>query len=268
MEKYSGNVFKYYPPCRIGFFEDLMVRFTQTKDLNDPSECLPDFRYFCDKEVRTRRALDVWNRLCPLCQSPSKRKHFVRKYRREFNWKGEIEKSYNSHLDIIGIFSLSKSPFNSHLWQNYANGGFCIEFNYQSDFFHMRQDDVPGTGELYSVIYSDEPIVFDARKIFFHDHEAYMQLEVFYQKTTEWKFEDEVRIVRLRRLGDQQKSHGRITLFKIPVCAVAAVYFSPTAKESFIEICQMVIRQNLGNIAMYKVVDAKKRHANPIPIYG
>lgn len=54
MDKYEGAVFKYYNADRKNFFDDLMVRFTQTVDLNDPLECLPKFEYFCDNERRVQ----------------------------------------------------------------------------------------------------------------------------------------------------------------------------------------------------------------------
>ena len=51
MKVYSGPIFKYYGVERIGVFDNLMVRFTQTIDLNDPKECLPKFQYFCDEQT-------------------------------------------------------------------------------------------------------------------------------------------------------------------------------------------------------------------------
>lgn len=191
-------------------------------------------------------------------------KHFVRHFRRTFNWKDEIIKSYNNHLDIIGIFSLSKTQFNSHLWENYAEDGFCVEFDYRSDFFSRRSPDITGTGELYAVNYSNTPIVFDARKFFSSEHNDYMQLEVFYQKTTKWFLEDEVRIIRFRCLADQQSDEGRVSLFEIPKCAILSVYFSQTATSSFIKENTPVIRKNLGNIPVYRIVDVTTKRVEPI----
>ncbi len=92
---FSGKVYKYYPASRASFFDDLMVRFTQTKSLNDPLECLPKFEYCCDKELKTQRAIATFERNHPNCKSSSKRKQFIREFRRTFNWKETIIASYN-----------------------------------------------------------------------------------------------------------------------------------------------------------------------------
>lgn len=259
MQIYNGNVYKYYPASRVEFFNDFMVRFTQTKDLNDPDECLPEFNYFCDKEIKTQRAIATLNRNCSNCLSPSKRKRFIRNFRRTFNWRKEIEAIYRHHLDIIGIFSLAKTQFNSHLWNNYACDGFCVEFDQQSDFFHRRNADIKGTGELYSVDYSDVPIDFDARKFFNSPGNDYMQLKVFYQKKDKWSLEDEVRIIRLRCLADRQLNDRRISLFKIPQTAIKAIYFSPNADDDFIMKSIAKIREKSVNIPIYKVINIEKK---------
>jgi len=255
MDKYEGPIFKYYNADRKNFFDDLMVRFTQTVDLNDPSECLPKFEYFCDEDVKTRRAIDVFERNCPGCNSIGKRERFIHDFCARFNWEEEIKKLYEKHLDIIGIFSLSVSPFNEHLWDNYARSGFCVEFDHQSDFFSMRNDDVPGTGELYRVSYSNAPILFDARKFFQQEVGNYMQLEVFYQKTEEWSPEAEVRIIRLRCLADKISNNGKVSLFQIPNDAVRAIYFSPQVHDELISEIQSKIKRTIPGVPIYKITD-------------
>ena len=259
MQIYNEPIFKYYGPERIDFFNELMVRFTQTTDLNDPLECLPEFKYFCDKKVKTQRAIATLERNFPTGLSPSKRKRFIRNFRRKFNWREQIEVIYKHHLEIIGIFSLAKTQFNSHLWDNYACSGFCVEFDQQSDFFHRRDGDLDGTGELYSVDYSDVPIEFDARMFFNSLDNDYMQLKVFYQKTTQWVLEDEVRIIRFRCLADKQLNHDRISLFKIPETAIKAIYFSPNADDDFIMKSIAKIREKSVNIPIYKVINIEKK---------
>ena len=264
MDKYEGAVFKYYNADRKNFFDDLMVRFTQTVDLNDPLECLPKFEYFCDNDVRTHRAIEVFERNYPNCNSPSKRKQFIRTFLREFNWKKEIKKTYKKHLDILGIFSLTDSQFNEHLWTNYARDGFCIEFDHQSDFFSMRSGDVPGTGELYRVSYSDEPIIFDAKKFFQQEAGNYIQLKVFYQKTNKWYPESEVHIIRFRCLADKTSNNGQVSLFQIPNDAIRAVYFSPRAHDTLINEIQNKMKQTIPSVPIYKITDIANKNFSEI----
>ena len=259
MEVHTGPIFKYYGVERIGVFDNLMVRFTQTIDLNDPEECLPKFKFFCDKKVKIQRATEVFERNCPNCTSKRERKQLIHNFLKVFNWRKEIELSYRRHLDIIGIFSLSDSPFNAHLWERYADGGFCIEFDCDSEFFSPRSNDAPGTGELYRVTYSNTPIEFNAKQFFQNGHKEYMQLKVFYQKTEKWHEEKEIRIIRLRSLADETSNDGRVSLFKIPNEAFKSVYFAVNAKEEFIEEATVKIKQTLPNISIFKMSDIKSQ---------
>ena len=134
----AGNIFKYYPTERISFFDDFLIRFTQTEDLNDPAECLPKFKYFCDPGFKKERAQKTWERKFPDNKSESKRKHYCRQFIKTMNWKETIKSSYTKHLKMLGILSLSKSSLNGHLWENYAKDVFCIGFSSISPFFHFR----------------------------------------------------------------------------------------------------------------------------------
>ena len=253
----AENVFKYYPAERISFFDDFLVRFTQTYDLNDPLECLPKFKYFCDLGFKKERAMKTWKRNFPDNKSESKRKHYCRQFIKKMDWKGTIESSYTNHLTMLGILSLSKSPINSHLWEKYASDGFCIGFNSFSPFFRRRDTDPQGTGELFEVIYDDTPISLDARK--FYDPN-FMQLRMFYQKTKKWESEEEIRIIRFRCTADK-KIDDKISLFRIPTETVTAVYFSPTASTEFMANATLKIKENLPNIPIFEVEHINRSNA-------
>lgn len=245
----AGNIFKYYPTERISFFDDFLIRFTQTEDLNDPAECLPKFKYFCDPGFKKERAQKTWERKFPDNKSESKRKHYCRQFIKTMNWKETIKSSYTKHLKMLGILSLSKSSLNGHLWENYAKDGFCIGFSSISPFFQRRSTDPQGTGELYEVTYDDTPIILDARR--FYDPN-FMQLRMFYQKTKKWELEEEIRIIRLRCTADNEIDN-RFSLFRIQSDAITAVYFSPTASSKFIADAVAKIQGKLPNLPFFKV---------------
>ena len=253
LKKHRGSVFKYYTTSRIGFFDDLMVRFTQAKEFEDVLECQPVFVYHESIPLLEKRAIKSLQREGKFCYTRDMIKSEIKKLRK-INYEEEAKKSYTEKLEMIGILSLAKTQYNEHLWNKYAKDGFCIEFDGENNFFSNRRDDPIGTGELFEVLYSDNQVVFDVNCLLDEDKE-YTQLKDFYQKKEKWKPEDEVRIIRFRNLADNELDGGKISLFRVPHEAVKTVYFSPNASNVFIEKCRNKMQMTLPRVPLYKIKD-------------
>lgn len=181
---FLGNVFKYYSnaPLYINFFDNLLVRFTQPKRLNDALECTPEFVYCYDEDLIKEQALKAAKRNKVHFNSQRELEEFISNF--TIDYKETTKKSFFERLNDIGIFSLGKTPFNKHLWSNYANGGYCVEFDSNSIFFQRTWLDPLGTGELRKVHYSDTPIKLDINKLLSDNKNCCLSLEVFYTKKT------------------------------------------------------------------------------------
>jgi len=109
------------------------------------------------------------------------------------NPKAHFEKNYKEIregvlYDSIGVFSLSKDPLNETMWAHYGNNskGFCVGFDtialskeLDMAFGHVHYDDQP---PLHSFI---KPIDENQKNEIFLKH-------------TNWKYEEEFRIITLR----------------------------------------------------------------------
>lgn len=253
-QPYEGNVFKYYSAQRDSFFDDFFVRFSQKRVLNDNRECRPRFYFDNTYNINHTLAIQYVNEHYPHCTDAVKNK-LIPQIEKSINWPMRILKAYVRTLNKLGIFSLAKTQYNLHLWNNYAKDGFCVEFDFNSPFFHPRENDSIGLGELYPVIYSDNPIIFDAQKFVEHGHNDYLSIDVFYQKTPKWREEDEVRIIRFRCFADKQEDSDRVSLFMVPKDSIVAVYFSQYATSYFIDECVKKIYINLPETPVYHVTD-------------
>ncbi len=262
LQKHKGNIFKYYQVFRAGFFDDLMVRFTQAKEFEDILECQPEFVYHESISLLERRAKELLQRKGRICITQDMVNLTVKELRK-IDYVEEAKKSYNDKLEMIGILSLAKTQYNEYLWDNYAKDGFCIEFDEKNDFFTRRRTDPPGTGELYEAFYSDKQVVFDVNRLLSED-KGYTQLKLLYQKKKKWAPEDEIRIIRLRNLSDKNIDDGKVSLFKIPQEAVKAVYFSPNASNDFIKECMNKIKKTLPRLPLYKVKDISSKNVEPL----
>jgi len=132
MKLYSGNIFKYYNASRISFFDDLLVRFTQPEAFEDYQECTHEIIFSYDKDLLRQRAIDALLRKNKVVNEENIA-IFIQKM------SGQYEKTANQSYCLLknelGVLSLGKNPFNSHLWSKYASHGFCVEFDCSSCFF-------------------------------------------------------------------------------------------------------------------------------------
>ena len=85
----------------------------------------------------------------------------------------------HTELETVRIYSMSKRPNHMNLWANYADGhkGYCLEFSNSGLFAAARE-----------VSYGDV-VDFDPTD------EEQIKINLLFQKTLDWKTEEEVRLV-------------------------------------------------------------------------
>lgn len=198
--------YKYLPPERLSYLDDELLRYTQPIDLNDPFECLP-------KKPSEKEFKNIIKKVFELL------------YKKEipFNENAEIlelEKIYNEAYqnvnNDIGILSLTKNWNNTLMWSHYTNShkGFCVGFDPKDEYFqNFLSSDLKKSKIIMEVVYSDKrveiPMEFGKKKL---------EFEPFITKSTDWKYEEEVRVISTLNMSDKKINSNpvEIHLFKVP----------------------------------------------------
>lgn len=205
--------YKYLPPERLSYLDDELLRYTQPIDLNDPFECLP-------KKPSEKEFKDVIKKVFEL----------LHKKGIPLNENAEIlelEKIYNEAYqnvnNDIGILSLTKNWNNTLMWSHYTNShkGFCVGFDPKDEYFqNFLSSDQKKSKIIMEVVYSDKrveiPMEFDKKKL---------EFEPFITKSTDWKYEEEVRIISTLNMSDKKINSNpvQIHLFKVPHKAIKEI---------------------------------------------
>jgi len=181
--KEFDSFFKYFNDNKKvieSIFNKQKIRFTQPRALNDPLEFSPTFLFNDPDKAYQTYDLDG-------IQLPTM----------ELFYRVQIIESQINHY---GILSLTKIPDSFDMWSQYSNGhrGFIIEF--KPDFWkHPSMKSAEGKEyQVRKVEYvEDYSINLDA----IADGSGHISAdsihnELFYKKTSRWKYENEYRMVR------------------------------------------------------------------------
>ncbi|MGR3792027.1 DUF2971 domain-containing protein [Flavobacterium sp. TN-1] len=198
--------YKYLPPERLSYLDDELLRYTQPIDLNDPFECLP-------KKPSEKEFKDVIKMVSELLH----KKGFPLNENDEIL---ELEKIYNEAYqnvnNDIGILSLTKNWNNTLMWSHYTNShkGFCVGFDPKDEYFqNFLSNDGKKSKIIMEVVYSNKrvemPMELGKKKLAF---------EPFITKSTDWKYEEEVRIISTLNMSDKKINSNPVDihLFKVP----------------------------------------------------
>lgn len=212
----SGNLlYKYLAVERISVLTNLMVRFTQLHELNDPYEG----RFILEPLEREREAA------------------LADGFRAEW---AQVEVFISTTMAALGVLCLARHPDNEVMWAHYASNhqGFVMgirpelepfrgpafiwgEYGSKIDLTH-----IPGFGSFRGVEYPPEPyrISFGAEP----------PLDACFSKTPKWQHEAEVRIfcsIYDATLVLKPSVH----LFAIPPKAIARVIVGAKAAPEVVE---------------------------------
>lgn len=220
------KLYKYVTQNRIDVVRDQIIRFTPPGYLSDPFECRLAF------EMATEQEQD----------------EHIRSWRR---W-ASIE---------WGILCLTKRPDNLVMWAHYAGAhrGFLLEFDSDNAFFNNKYVshldwtwfeemplEYPGFGNLRDVHYSNErPYTNNPEEI---------PLDSFFVKSTDWAYEEEVRMIMPLQSADQKIEEHDLHLFRFPPAALTGLVLGAGASEGMIgELSRLVKGDKLGHVALRRV---------------
>lgn len=198
--------YKYLPPERLSYLDDELLRYTQPIALNDPFECLP--KKPSEKEFRD--AIKEVSELLNKTGFPLNENAEILELEKIYN------EAYQNVNNDIGILSLTKNWNNALMWSHYTNShkGFCVGFDPKDEYFqNFLSSDRKKSKMLMEVVYSDKrveiPMEFGKKKL---------EFEPFITKSTDWKYEEEVRVISTLNMSDKKiKSNPvEIHLFKVP----------------------------------------------------
>jgi hypothetical protein len=209
------KTYKFFPPDRLDFLENLGVRFTQPSELNDPSELLPTFM---DTDV-AEYIKDL--KLAGIFPSddPESEALFIEHLNSDPSITRSIFlNSYKEGTDKIGVFSLSKSYNNPLMWAHYSRNytGYVVEFDASHPFFQTDTHEPPILSKITDVIYSK-----NRRSITIRD--STIEPADWITKHPNWRYEKEQRMIRLRERCDASFDNGRISIWFIPSESVVSL---------------------------------------------
>lgn len=195
-----------YMPINMFSLKSLMngdLFFNQPSNFNDPYDCYPfdeidlsktdiqSYRNSCKTTLEVNNLLDIFD------DNPSK----------------YIKDELNEVLNNIGVKCFSKNDDNMLMWGHYAekHQGMCLTFDALKDtpFFYGYSVNIDGKrienaqdgdslNNIYEVEYSHKfiPFDYDQENKFGLDLESRKTSYIIGIKSKNWKYEDEIRIVR------------------------------------------------------------------------
>ncbi len=217
-------VYKYLRPDRIDVLEKCLIRFTQPAALNDPFETLPDFTAYREsiRESITKKRLPEHKKVPDqfgVNDSMIADAALA-------NWGVAFSRDF-------GILSLSRCRDQILMWSHYADWhrGFVIGFDSEDPFFSASTG--KAIGGIKEVRYSDSRALLpsDGLKSLNPGELDVWNDNIFFTKSIEWNYEQEMRILAQPTLADVRIAENT----GIDICLNR---FQPTAVREIIACAQ------------------------------
>jgi len=256
------EVYKYMPEERKDFFSSFRLRFTQPQALNDPYECLPaisnsDYEKLIEKAINSMNEKELSLVLPDLDNTT---KNLKDKYEKTGNLEQLLIEIYKREINKrIGILCLSKRHDSVLMWSHYTDShrGFLLGFDSNHHFFKKQDTDDAEIGDLREVKYSqDRPII--------SLNEIKVTTDLFEHKNIEWKYEQEMRLIRNLKNKSYVKEgqEHKIFLFDIPKECISSVIFgmecSPQLQGEIEDLINKDI--DLKSVKLYKAEMDRKSY--------
>jgi len=237
-------LYKYLNQKRLDVIENLKIRFTQPKALNDPFEAMPlvDISNEMSPLINTikQEAEQLWNQTDPTEQTSDNYQLLQKSVDNLVANANRMASGENSRIGSavmeglnqkIGILSLSKTIHNLLLWSHYADShrGYAIGFDPDHPYFHALS-------ELGTITHPN-PVTYTTQRSFIrkNDHDLYTKM--FCEKPIDWAYEEEFRIFRqfsdLTTNAGLDKADYLIYLADIPPDVIRSIYIGAQAGQPF-----------------------------------
>lgn len=228
VEKY---IYKYRTLEQVDMFlTNSMLKFSLHNEFNDPYDCCANIN--TDNTFDEIKQYLMANGGAPFNLIELMAKKYL--YDKE-SWRKIITDAINSEIDSTGIFCGTTTPNNNLMWAHYANDnkGVCIKFDMSKDvkFFLFPK----------KVTYSDDFPSYNYIK------EQGKVVDQLFMKSSTWKYENEVRIIK----------RGFSGLRQVNKSAVIEIIFGCKVLDKQINNIKNKAKNNGYCIKFKKVVTAK-----------
>jgi len=255
-------LFKYLASERTDVIENLKIRFSPFKSLNDPYEAL--FSIDVTDEVNVAVA-NVWNQLPVQDKTIENQKSYEQnlaaiKKSVELNLNSEVasDNLLNTLGEDFGILSLSRSYTSLLMWAHYAsdNTGYVIgfdEINLFSDQYNLEGKFV----HPYKVIYSDN-------RQFVKFKEPNWINKLLCQKPVEWAYEQEERFflsgMNLAKSEYVDNFGAKIVLYDFNPTSVLNIFIGCKANSDTREKIINAVKKHSLNCVVYEAIISKTEY--------
>lgn len=264
-------LFKYLSIERLDVIENLSIRFSPFKSLNDPFESSPlvkiqeniDGTY--DRMIaNTLKEMDnIWENAPDEDRTPENKKILENS---KNNFANEIYENTSPHsfglslieyLKHLCILSLSRTNSNILMWSHYASNheGYIIGFHDSHAFLNQRN--------LRGEIVKPKPVIYSTKRQISNETNNTC-LEFFCNKSIDWSYEEEERIF-LNHVDDRRSSgkddYGMdIVLSDIPIEAISSVYLGSNSNKDTEERILNALKYHNISIPVFKASISKSEY--------
>jgi hypothetical protein len=262
-------LFKYLPEERVHILENLEIRFTQPRALNDPFEASPLIDISTEKksfiEQVEHDAQDIWTNTTNDEKTPENYKILqdtISELRATALDKMSPSNVGINAMDLIspalGVLSLSRTFSNLLMWSHYAEShkGFVIGLDVSHDFFYQKTHE--------GLKSAPNKVSYTTQRSATHTGDPDLYAKILCEKPIDWAYEEEIRIFRL--LTQETKPSGidkhgyPVYLFSLPKECIKSIYIGAHAKSSLKEIILKYTTDKKLNISVFEMVISKSRY--------
>ena len=254
-------LFKYLPPERVDVLENLRIRFSPLRSLNDPFESMPLVDTTEQREQLVQETLQELDELWTNAHQDDKTDDNFRQL--EEARAGALElidrrldsaEVGKSLIDLIGsklgILSLCRTEVSLLMWSHYTNEGkgFVIGFDDSHPFFQELSASNRPTGPI--------PIVYSMKRNKVSNQDKRFYERLLCEKPIDWSYEEEERVFRLYLSNDGSIGKDgyaqEIFLTELPKEVIQSVYIGYRADSSLVDALLAALDNHAIDCQVYK----------------
>lgn len=237
-------LFKYLPPERKDVLENLCIRFTPLRSLNDPFESLPLVDTTEHQEQLVKEAVKELDELWANAREEDKTEANLQELKEVRNGTLEIIKRRLEPSEVGRVFaqamgsklevlSLSRTERSLLMWSHYTDEGKGFEVGVDDlhPFFHEQSASNWPTGPI--------PVVYSVKRSKVDQKDKRWYERLLCEKPIDWSYEEEERVFRMYLSSTGSKGKDRygqdIILTELPKEVVRCIYIGYRADDAFTE---------------------------------
>ena len=249
------KLYKYLAKNRADVIENMKIRFTQPKELNDPFELYPQLQNFSPPKPPDSSIIDLGNGTYATRATVTAGTAILDTFK-DINKLKEVIEFSNG----IGVLSLSEVNNNLLMWSHYAGNhtGFVIGFNSNTDFVSSDISPTHNSVNPIKVDYQQaRPQINRSAPV-----NLSMALPYLNKKSPDWAYEKEWRMVKLfadNGYADNSiiSPNGKVVYrYNITPEAISDIIVGANADKTLMQRIASAVRNNpsLHHVNLYRAV--------------